>query len=156
MKQRPDYGKWHADGPAVLQAAVLAERAELAADVAQLDALRPRTRGECANGVRPCPWAGCRHHLLLSVGRAGSLMYAGPARCPSELGDTCALDVAERGDSTLEQVGQALRVTRERARQLEEDALDWLFASGELGSVERPSVRADYDDDCDAPRRGMR
>lgn len=28
---------------------------------------RPRTRGECLEEARPCPWVGCRHHLLLEV-----------------------------------------------------------------------------------------
>lgn len=34
---------------------------------------RPKTRGDCANSPRPCPWVGCRHHLLLEVTRAGAL-----------------------------------------------------------------------------------
>lgn len=28
---------------------------------------RPRTRGECKDGPRPCPWVSCRHHLLLEI-----------------------------------------------------------------------------------------
>lgn len=28
---------------------------------------RPITRGDCRNEARPCPWVGCRHHLLLEV-----------------------------------------------------------------------------------------
>lgn len=28
---------------------------------------RPRTRGECLEEARPCPWVGCRYHLLLEV-----------------------------------------------------------------------------------------
>lgn len=28
---------------------------------------RPRTRAECLQEARPCPWVGCRHHLLLEV-----------------------------------------------------------------------------------------
>lgn len=30
---------------------------------------RPRTRGDCLTMPRPCPWVGCRHHLLLDVAR---------------------------------------------------------------------------------------
>lgn len=35
---------------------------------------RPTTRGDCAQEARPCPWVGCRHHLLLEVSqiRGGS------------------------------------------------------------------------------------
>lgn len=28
---------------------------------------RPRTRAQCQDGPRPCPWVACRHHLLLEV-----------------------------------------------------------------------------------------
>lgn len=28
---------------------------------------RPTTRGECLQEARPCPWASCRHHVLLEV-----------------------------------------------------------------------------------------
>lgn len=31
---------------------------------------RPRTRAECIDGPRPCPWASCRHHLLLEIAYA--------------------------------------------------------------------------------------
>lgn len=28
---------------------------------------RPTTRAECSQHVRPCPWAACRHHLLVEA-----------------------------------------------------------------------------------------
>lgn len=30
---------------------------------------RPRTRGDCLQEARPCPWVGCRQHLLLEVAK---------------------------------------------------------------------------------------
>jgi DNA-directed RNA polymerase sigma subunit (sigma70/sigma32) len=36
--------------------------------------------------------------------------------------ESCALDVAERGAMTLVEVGAALNITRERARQIEDVA----------------------------------
>lgn len=85
-----------------------------------LEALRPKTRGECANGIRPCPWAGCRYSLYLEVDPdTGSIKINHPKLELEQLADTCALDVAERGGLTLEEVGQLLNVTRDRARQLE-------------------------------------
>src|SRR5262249_28750008 len=32
-----------------------------------VDEPRPRTRAECAEGQRPCPWVSCKHHLYLDV-----------------------------------------------------------------------------------------
>tara|TARA_B100000674_G_C37040340_1_gene558234 strand:+ start:71 stop:325 length:255 start_codon:yes stop_codon:yes gene_type:complete len=43
-----------------------------------------------------------------------------------ELEDTCALDVADRGGITLEEVGEILNLTRERIRQVEVRGLEKL------------------------------
>ena len=42
---------------------------------------------------------------------------------PWEMAETCALDVAEKGGITLEDVGEILNLTRERVRQVEMDGL---------------------------------
>lgn len=90
---------------------------------------RPRTRAECADGPRPCPWLSCRHHLGLDVKPNGAIRITHPNREPWALTDTCSLDVAERGPHTLESIGQHTNLTRERARQVIIDA---------LGSLARP------------------
>ena len=89
---------------------------------------RPRTRGECANGPRPCPFVTCRYHLYLEATSTGSIVFNQPGKEPHELEETCALDVAERGGVYLDDVGQILGVTRERVRQLEERGLRKLAA----------------------------
>lgn len=86
---------------------------------------RPKTRGECVGGPRPCPWAACRHNNYLEVSSSGGLGTAHRVGI-EDLKDSCSLDVADRGDSTLEEVGAALGVTRERVRQVEAKALDGL------------------------------
>jgi hypothetical protein len=66
---------------------------------------RPRKRGDCLHGVRPCPWSQCRHHL----GR-------GP--------ESCALDVVDRTDGlTLQEVADIVGITREGTRKAEIRAL---------------------------------
>lgn len=40
---------------------------------------RPKTRSECRDEARPCPWVSCRHHLLLEVAQASK----GANRAPS-------------------------------------------------------------------------
>ncbi len=84
-----------------------------------LDALRPRTRGECVDAPRPCPWVGCSHHLFLDVLVTGSLKLNYPGLELEQLADTCVLDVADRGGITLEATGDLMNLTRERVRQIE-------------------------------------
>jgi hypothetical protein len=87
------------------------------------DVQRPRTRGECKDAPRPCPWVSCKWHLYLDVNEVtGSLKLNQVEREPWELEETCALDVADRGGVTLEEAGEFLGVTRERVRQIEEQA----------------------------------
>lgn len=85
---------------------------------------RPRVRGDCAAGPRPCPWVGCRHNLYLEVSRiSGHLHLNFPDLEPDQMRESCSLDVAARGGSTLETVGATLNLTRERIRQVEVRAL---------------------------------
>ncbi len=81
---------------------------------------RPRSRKECAHGIRPCPFVSCRHHIYLDVNpKKGSLKLNFPDLRVWELPETCSLDVADRGGMTLEEVGEILNLTRERIRQVE-------------------------------------
>jgi hypothetical protein len=81
---------------------------------------RPKTRGECKEGMRPCPYVSCKHHLYLDVNpETGSIKLNFPDLEVSEMAETCSLDVADRGGITLEEVGEILNLTRERIRQVE-------------------------------------
>jgi hypothetical protein len=92
-----------------------------------LDYERPVHRSECREGVRPCLYVSCRYHLYLDVNPVtGSIKINFPDKEPWELEDTCALDVAERGGITLEEVGEIMNLTRERIRQVEVSGLDKL------------------------------
>lgn len=63
----PPLGRSRPTGPQPAPAPEEHERAELRA---LLGLPRPRTRGECLQEARPCPWVACRHHLLLEVTQA--------------------------------------------------------------------------------------
>ena len=85
-----------------------------------VDIPRPTTREECRGEMRPCPWVACKHHLYLDINpETGSIKINFPDLEPWELQHTCALDVAERGGITLEEVGEIMNLTRERIRQVE-------------------------------------
>jgi hypothetical protein len=85
-----------------------------------VDIPRPTSRAECREEARPCPWVACKHHLYLDINpETGSIKINFPDLEPWELKHTCALDVAERGGITLEEVGEIMNLTRERIRQVE-------------------------------------
>ena len=88
-------------------------------DGVQLPSQRPRRRGDCLpggwNAARPCPFASCRYHLALDVSEAGSITINQPGREIEDLPATCALDVADAGPHTLEEISVHFGVVRERA-----------------------------------------
>jgi hypothetical protein len=90
---------------------------------------KPRTRAECADGPRPCPYVSCKHHLYIDVSpRTGAIKLNFPDIEVWDMGESCALDVADRGGTTLEDVGAIMNLTRERIRQVEVKALAKLEA----------------------------
>jgi len=85
-----------------------------------VDVPRPKTRAECREEARPCPWVACKFHLYLDVNpETGSIKINFPDLEPWDMKDTCSLDVAERGGITLQEVGEIMNLTRERIRQVE-------------------------------------
>lgn len=85
---------------------------------------RPKVRRDCPN-YRPCPFVSCRYNLHLDVTDAGSIKRNFDGLEPDEIKDSCALDLADRYDGmTLKEVGQRMSLTRERIRQIEQDALN--------------------------------
>jgi hypothetical protein len=93
---------------------------ELDGVIREIEASRPHARSQCATGPRPCMFISCKHHLYLDVNPGtGSIKLNFPDKEVWEMGETCALDVADRGGITLEEVGAIMNLTRERIRQVE-------------------------------------
>jgi Sigma-70, region 4 len=127
------------------------------------DYWRPRTRSECAGGPRPCPFVSCKYHLYIDVSpRTGAIKLNFPDLEVWEMGESCALDVADRGGTTLEDVGAIMNLTRERIRQVEVKALAKLEAlrdmmalrdyvdEGPVGKRRLPRLSPeDLGNDCD-------
>jgi hypothetical protein len=129
----------------------------------ETDYYKPRTRTECVDGPRPCPYVSCQHHLYLDVSaRTGAIKLNFPDLEVWDMNETCALDVADRGGTTLEDVGAIMNLTRERIRQVEVKALAKLESlkdmmalrdyvdEGPVGKRRLPVIAAaDEDDDDD-------
>lgn len=95
---------------------------------------RPRTRGDCVDGPRPCPWIACRHHLLARQVLADGDLKTAFGRltwwdvdhaldCLETMLETCCLDVAADGPHTLDEIGAYTGVTREAVRLTQNAAL---------------------------------
>ena len=105
-------------------------------------------RSECRGGHRPCPFASCRHHLLVThtttnlrealrvgtplvaynavlserYGLTHQQIEAFPLVALHALPETCSLDVADRGPHTLDEIRELLGTSREAVRQVEHTA----------------------------------
>lgn len=100
------------------------------------DAAKPKVRIECGEGERPCPFVSCKHHLYLDVSsRTGAIKLNFPDLEVWEMNETCALDVADRGGTTLEEVGAIMNLTRERIRQVEVKGLAKLQALKDMNAL---------------------
>jgi hypothetical protein len=109
------------------------EKLERAHRRLKLAEMRPKTRADCSASPRPCPWVSCRYHLYLEVTASGSLKLLSPHLDVLEMTETCALDVADRGGTTLKKVGELFGVSLERARQDELEALHGVAVAIRLG-----------------------
>lgn len=87
-----------------------------------LDIFRPKTRADCINGPRPCPWVGCRYHLGIRITSTGKVKECWPGVEDGDLSQmvtSCALDVADQGEHTYESTGELMNLTRQRVQQIE-------------------------------------
>lgn len=80
---------------------------------------RPRTRGDCADVPRPCPFIGCKYNNYANLTPSGALKPTWPNLEPWEVNPelSCALDVADRGGAGMKTVATATNLTEERIRQ---------------------------------------
>ncbi len=126
------------------------------------DHQKPRTRAECHEAMRPCPFVSCKYHLFLDVqARTGAIKLNFPDLEVEDMTESCSLDIADRGGTTLEEVGAIMNLTRERIRQLEVRAMARVEAlketsalrdfveEGPVGKRRLPLLVVDDDEDED-------
>jgi len=99
----------------------------------ETDYWKPKMRTDCVDMERPCPYVSCKYHLYIDVHPVrGSIKVNFPDLEVWEMTETCALDVADRGGITLEEVGEIMNLTRERVRQVETAGLGKLSAMQDI------------------------
>ncbi len=92
---------------------------------------RPTTRADCIDGLRPCPFVACRHHLFFDLTdsnkhKTGVLErqtlpnVEGPWQMMTQ---TCSIDVAKTGGRGYAEVGRLLNLSADRVRMVEASAL---------------------------------
>lgn len=106
----------------------------------------PRTRADCIESHRPCPWIECRYSLVGERGNAarGKVYHYnhGDHETPLEsIAHTCALDVAADGAHTFEEVSQMLGVSKQRIQQLSDAAFAKLASALERRGFTAEDVR---------------
>ena len=98
---------------------------------------RPLVRSDClaggSNAARPCPWVSCAYHLALDVSEdSGNIKLTFPGVEVEDMRHTCALDLAEGDGATLDEIGAAQNISRERVRQIELQAIAHLRAERDM------------------------
>jgi hypothetical protein len=79
------------------------------------------THGACRQLPGPCPYATCRFNLTAET---RDTRGAKPTHASAPiLREACALEAAEQGGMTLEEIATRFALTRERVRQIELTAL---------------------------------
>ncbi len=102
------------------------------------------TRGACRKLPGPCPHAVCRFNLT-SERRDSRGAKPAEAHLPV-VHEACALEAADQGGMTLEEIAVRLSLTRERVRQIELGALKKLWArlGGDEVEEEREPAAAGF------------
>lgn len=112
----------------------MANREELRKELAEVEALRPRTRGDCHKVRlalvadlpegdpfkvhRPCPFISCRYHLHADVAPNGVVTVLSTEETPLDIAHTCALDVVDEHPDGVsrEEIAVITRTSEERTR----------------------------------------
>ena len=76
---------------------------------------RPKTRGDCEDGVRPCPYLSCCYHVRSGEQATAAELAAMP--------ETCVLDVADRDGASREECATILGLTEDEVAQIERDTM---------------------------------
>ncbi len=88
----------------------------------------PPPRSQCVDGPRPCDKVRCRYHLWteLAQDKAGNwqLGKGGGDTIVPHSQESCALDIADRGPTSSEDIGRYIGTDETRVRQIDRATID--------------------------------
>lgn len=83
-------------------------------DMRELEEARPKTRGDCVDGIRPCPFISCKFNTYIAhITQRGEVKTPFAQDVTELTVSNCALDYS---GATWEEIGEATGVDREAAR----------------------------------------
>jgi hypothetical protein len=110
---------------------------------------RPKIRGECLDGPRPCPWVSCSYHLGIDVNRSSGRITERPGWWDRP---TCALDMADQGGLEYPEIGRILNTSKQRVHQYAVRALEKLREYCRDHGLTKEELELDELDDLRAVR----
>lgn len=140
---------------------------------------RPKKRSECIGAIRPCPWVSCKYHALVDITEFGRLVSNSPKVLSVSKGghmvlnedaflkmsDSCVLDIVDKGlksrnesedtENTLDKIGVLWNLSRERVRQIEDNAMEKMSCYPALKELLKESLESETSSRmyCDHPIR---
>jgi hypothetical protein len=138
---------------------LLRGRVEYQSELEALDACRPKTRADCADVPRPCPFVACRWNTYLDVDERGRIVIGRPDVDVDQRAESCALDVIEQNPDGLElgDVAAILGISRDPVARIEAQGKAALARDHDLAhDHERPPAPANDVVHEEAPRRVRR
>lgn len=112
--------------------------------------MRPKIRGDCVDGIRPCPWVGCPYHLGIDVNRSSGKITERPGWWDRP---TCALDVADLGGVSNKEVSKILNAgSKQRVHQYVVRAFEKALKYFEKRGLSKEELELDELDDLRAAR----
>jgi hypothetical protein len=102
---------------------------------------RPKVRGDCVDGERPCSWVSCKHHLLTD--RLHRMSNDEALDELDVMPETCTLDVADRGGASLQDVAEYIGTSERHIIAAEQRAFAAIRSDYDRSDFDEPSERED-------------
>ena len=95
--------------------------------IAEMERSRPKTRGDCVDGLRPCPFVSCQFNTYLHTTKLGEIKTMHECDVDEMTVSNCALDYES---AELSEIAAAFGTSRQAVDQLIASSLRRIASSG--------------------------